>query len=83
MKGSYFTLLNDIPGAEHVCEIQNLKFPNEEFVITDSCVYFYSSVGYGRAKRNNYFFEKKLKITATTRNYKTLTKLLSLCEDLS
>lgn len=80
---SYFTLLHAVPEDKTVNELRKLHFPNEEFVISKHCVYFYSSDGYGRAKGNNNFFENKLNVTATTRNYKTVSKLLSLCEDLS
>jgi len=80
---SYFTLLHAVPENKTVKDLQKMHYRNEEFVISDHCVYFYSSTGYGRAKCNNNFFEHKLKVTATTRNYKTMMKLLSLCEDLS
>lgn len=82
-ESSYFTLLHESPDDVRVGEVQKLNYPNEEFVITDSFIYLYSSAGYGRAKCNNNFFEKKLKVSATTRNYKTMMKLLSLCEELS
>ena len=53
-------------------------YPNEEFVITNNCIYFYCSTGYGNAKYNNKFFERKLKTTATARNYKTMVKLIAM-----
>lgn len=31
--------------------------------------------GYGRTKLSNAFFERKLKVAATTRNWKTVTAL--------
>lgn len=75
---SYFMLLYDIPDKDLVKEISKISYPNETFVITDKSIYFYCSVGYGKAKCGNNFFERKLKITATARNYKTMVKLLSL-----
>ncbi len=78
---SYFTLLHQKPDESLVEGVKLLKYPNEEFYITDECVYFFSSTGYGKAKCNNNFFEQKLKVSATTRNYKTIVKLLSLCSD--
>ncbi|WP_339917236.1 DUF1697 domain-containing protein [Yeosuana marina] len=78
---SYFTLLHKKPDKNLVEDIKDVTYHNEEFYITEECVYFYSAVGYGRAKCNNNFFERKLKVTATTRNYKTMVKLLSLCSD--
>lgn len=75
---SYFMMLYSIPDTYLVNETSKLEYPNEEFLITDDCIYFYCSVGYGKAKCGNNFFERKLKTTATARNYKTMVKLLSL-----
>ncbi|WP_194767347.1 DUF1697 domain-containing protein [Tamlana sp. I1] len=79
-QNSYFTFLYAVPNPEIVDELSKTSYPNEEFVITKNCIYFYSSVGYGRAKCSNNFFERKLKTTATARNYKTMVKLLDLSE---
>ncbi|MDO6760945.1 DUF1697 domain-containing protein [Tamlana sp. 2_MG-2023] len=79
-ENSYFILLFDVPTSENIAEVSEISYPNETFFITDYCVYFHSAVGYGRAKCNNNFFERKLKITATARNYKTMVKLLELCK---
>ena len=75
---SYFTLLYDMPKQSLVVEASKLSYPNEEFIITDRCIYFYCSTGYGKAKYSNNFFERKLKITSTARNYKTMNKLIML-----
>ncbi|GAA3569666.1 DUF1697 domain-containing protein [Snuella lapsa] len=78
MLGSYFTLLHDIPKEELIETISKERYPDETFVIKEQCVYFYSKNGYGRAKCNNNFFERKLKVVATTRNYKTMQKLIAM-----
>jgi uncharacterized protein (DUF1697 family) len=75
---SYFTLLHKPPDKNLVEDTKTISYPNEEFEITNACVYFFSETGYGNAKCNNNFFERKLKVAATTRNYKTMVKLLSL-----
>ncbi|PVW17347.1 DUF1697 domain-containing protein [Marixanthomonas spongiae] len=75
---SYFTLLHQPPQQELIKAIDPKAYPNEEFHITPYCVYFYSETGYGRTKCNNNFFETKLKVSATTRNYKTMMKVLEL-----
>jgi len=74
---SYFMLLFETPEPHLVEDVSAITYPNEVFKITDACIYFYSTLGYGRAKCNNAFFEKKLKITATARNYKTMANLVS------
>lgn len=77
---SYFTLLNETPLENLVIEMNTLTYPNEEFVITQNCVYFFSEKNYSDVKCNNNFFDKKLKVTGTTRNYRTLVKLLELAK---
>lgn len=79
---SYFTFLYTVPDNDIKADVSKIAHPNEEFIITDNCVYFYCSTGYGRAKCNNNFFERKLKIIATARNYKTMVKLLSLSTEI-
>jgi len=75
---SYFTLLQKTPLFELVEEVGKKSYPNEKFRVTGDCIYFFSSIGYGKAKYNNNFFEKKLKVSATARNYKTMVKLLEM-----
>lgn len=80
-ENSYFILLSKIPDAELVFEVRNSFTDNEVIVVINDCLYFYSSTGYGRTKFNMNTIEKKLKISATSRNYKTMVKLLSLSEN--
>lgn len=75
---SYFTLLYDSPDKNLIAEVSKIKYPNEEFIITNNCIYFYCSTGYGKAKYSNNFFEKKFKTRATARNYKTMVKLIAM-----
>lgn len=78
---SYFTFLYSNPDKSLIDEVSTISYPNEEFIITSNCIYFYCSTGYGKAKYSNNFFERKLKTIATARNYKTVVKLLSLSAD--
>lgn len=80
---SYFSLLYATPDETIASELNELSYPNEEFLVTDKCIYFFSAIGYGRTKFNNNFFERKLKVTATARNYNTMMKLLSLSQELA
>lgn len=79
---SYFTFPYTIPDKSLVEEASKMLYPNEQFVITNNCIYSYCLIGYGKAKYNNNFFERKLKTTATARNYKTMLKLLSLSTEI-
>ncbi len=75
---SYFTLLFKPPSTEDIETTLSYQFPDEEYHITPQCVYFYSATGYGKARLSGNFFEQKLKVTATARNYRTMIKLLDL-----
>ncbi len=77
---SYFMMLNKVPQVDLVKELESLKYENEVFKIKGDCIYFFASNGYGRTKFNSNFFERKLKVISTARNYKTMIKLLSLSE---
>ncbi|WP_400076462.1 DUF1697 domain-containing protein [Winogradskyella sp. R77965] len=77
---SYFAVLTEIPHKDLVKEAYEKTYDNEEYEILNDCLYFYCANGYGNAKFNLNFFEKKLKVNATSRNYKTMVKLLSLSD---
>jgi uncharacterized protein (DUF1697 family) len=74
----YFVLLQDTPNAELVEAFEEMDFPNEKFMVSNSCVYLCCENGYGKAKLNNNLIERKLKVKATARNYRTMNKLLEL-----
>jgi len=77
-KKLYFTFLMHSPSDADRTELLTLDTSKELFDIRDMVIYIYATNGYGKTKLSNTFFEKKLKITATTRNLRTLQKLLAL-----
>lgn len=58
--------------------IEDKKQGDEEIRFSEKAIYLYCPHGYGRTKLNNNFLEKKLKVGATTRNWKTTLELLRL-----
>jgi uncharacterized protein (DUF1697 family) len=76
----YFTMLQEVPKVELVEKLKSVSYPPEEYILADTTIYFYSPNGYGKAKMNNNFFEGKLKVKATTRNLRTMEKLLELAK---
>lgn len=75
----HVTLLNSTPNLNKIEDINRLNSTtNDEFNIQDKSIYLYCPNGYGKTKLNNNLFEKKLNISATTRNWKTITKLIEL-----
>jgi len=53
----------------------------DEFAMEDKEIYLFCPNGYGVTKLSNNFFEKKLGLAATTRNWKTVHALLELAQD--
>lgn len=77
---SYFTILSTTPNPELVKIASEKVYEGEEYYIINDCIYFYCEKGYGKAKFNMNFFERKLNTIGTARNYNTMVKLLSLSE---
>lgn len=77
-KQLYFVLIAHLPNTEMLNTFKTESFENEEFSVSDNCIYLKCTIGYGKAKLNNNLIERKLKVLATTRNYRTLNKLLEM-----
>jgi len=77
----HVTFLDDKPIAGDKETILANKSAVEEIVFSDEAVYLYCPEGYGRTKLNNNFLENKLKVQATTRNWKTTITLLEMAAD--
>lgn len=60
--------------------LEKAQFAPDEFIISGSTVYLFCPNGYGRTKLTNTFFENKLKVVATTRNWKTVNKIFQMAE---
>ena len=80
-KASYFIMLHNTPEKELVKVASEKVYEGEAYKIIKDCIYYYSAKGFGQAKFNANFFERKLKTFATARNYNTMVKLLSLSAD--
>jgi uncharacterized protein (DUF1697 family) len=76
----HVTFLSSLPEKENSKKFTALIFPPEEFILTGNTIYLYMPKGYGNAKLTNNFIEGKLKVSATTRNWKTVLELLSMAE---
>ena len=71
----YVTLLEDEPDPARVTKLKPADYLPEKFIWAGMTIYLYCPNGYGRTKLNNNFFEQKLKVAATTRNWKTMIAL--------
>lgn len=76
----HITFLSEKPQIDAIEQLKNLNTQNDEFYIIENAVYLYCPNGYGNTKLTNTLFERKLKVNATTRNWKTVLKLRSLID---
>ncbi|MFA6199944.1 MAG: DUF1697 domain-containing protein [Bacteroidales bacterium] len=78
----HITFLSSIPEKYDTNIIKDKKQDEEEIAFSDYAVYLYCPNGYGRTKLTNNFIESKLKVGATTRNWKTTLELLKIAEKI-
>lgn len=76
----HVTFLSGKPTYESINKISANNFLPDEFIVMDKAIYLHCPNGYGNTKLNNNFFESKLKLTATTRNWKTVNELVKIAE---
>jgi uncharacterized protein (DUF1697 family) len=76
----YVTFLSEVPNQSEIAKILNEKNGKDEFILSEKVIYLCCPEGYGKTKFSNTFFEKKLKVNATTRNWKTLNELIKIAE---
>jgi len=74
----YLTFLNEEPLEENRIKTEKYQYPPDEFVIIGKEVFIFCPGPYNKTKLSNSFFENKLKVKATTRNWKTVLKLITL-----
>jgi len=74
----HLTFLKEKPDEENINQTKTYNYEPDQFVIDNQDVFIYCDGKYHESKLTNNFFEKKLKVGATTRNWKTVLKLLEL-----
>ncbi|XDD50940.1 DUF1697 domain-containing protein [Leptospira sp. WS92.C1] len=77
----YVSFLNKVKKNPDLTEIERVKIKGEELIVQGKEIYFFSPKGYGTTKLSNNFLEKKLEVSATTRNWKTVVALFALTEE--
>lgn len=88
LKHMYVTFLSVVPSENLIKDLKinlnvNMKNKYEKFSISQMEIYLLLPDGYGRTKLTNNFFEKKLSLSATTRNWRTVNKLFDIAESVS
>jgi len=76
----YFTLLASLPEAKRLHEFLAQGYAPDKIEVIGDMAYILCATNYRDMKINNNFIERKLKVSATTRNYNTISKLVELGE---
>lgn len=74
----HLTFLDKIPERDKQEQLETVNYNPDQFKIIGKNVFIYCDGSYHKSKLTNNFFEKKLKVKATTRNWKTVLKLWEL-----
>ncbi len=74
----HVVFLADKPDRVRVSKLDPERGEPDEFRVVGQEIYLHCPNGYGRSKLTNAYFEKQLGVAATTRNWKTVTKLAEL-----
>jgi uncharacterized protein (DUF1697 family) len=74
----HVTFLGAVPDPEAVATALTRPAGDDEFRVIGRQAYLRCPGGYGNTKLTNTFFERTLRSEATTRNWRTVTKLVEL-----
>lgn len=74
----YVTFIKNLPQNENYEILNTLSFDPDKFVIHGSEIYLCYATKASDSKLTNNLMENKLKVMATTRNWKTVLKLLEM-----
>lgn len=61
-------------------KVEGVDYPPDRFKIVGREIYIYCPNGFGKTKLYTNFFEKKMGVKGTARNWKTITTILSIAE---
>jgi uncharacterized protein (DUF1697 family) len=78
----YVTVLASQPEQFDLDVIKSKKLDVEDIFIKERVAYLYCPKGYGTTKLNNNFLEAKLKVIATTRNWRSMNELLRITNEI-
>ncbi len=76
----HLTILKELPTNENLNKVKAYDYSPDKFIVDGQEVFVFIPGKYHLTKLGNAFFEKKLKTPTTTRNWKTVLKLLELAK---
>ncbi len=76
----YIAFLSEIPPTDRQNDFEQLTFAQDRFIFKNRVMYLWYADSAANTKLNNQVIESKLKVKATSRNFKTLLKLIELAQ---
>lgn len=71
----HLTFLKKTPEEQQLKKLKECNFYPDKFIVWGNNIFIYCSGKYSDSRLTNSFFENKLKVAATTRNWKTILHL--------
>lgn len=75
------TFLHERPARSKLDDLSSYEDKVDQFAIGEQEIFLFCPGGYGKTKLSNTFFEKKLGVAATTRNWKTVNMLYEMASE--
>lgn len=79
--GVLVTFLHERPARSKLDDLSSYEDKVDQFAIGEQEIFLFCPGGYGKTKLSNTFFEKKLGVAATTRNWKTVNMLYEMASE--
>ena len=77
----YVAFLSKSPNPTALETLNSIDFGKDQFINIDKTLYLFYAISAGKTKLTNSLIESKLQLKATTRNWKTIHKLIELTEE--
>lgn len=74
----YFSLLASRPEPVRLQDFLAIDFSPDQILFTNDAIYTLYAAKYSESRFTNPFFERKLNVAITTRNYNTMTRLVEM-----
>ncbi len=68
------------PGEDQLLKVRDVNYPPDKFSILGKEIFVYCPNGFGRTRLYTNFFENKMKVIGTARNWNTINTILELAE---
>lgn len=72
--------LAEEPSADQIAKVDNIYYPPDKFKIIGKEIFIYCPDGFAKTKLYTNFFENKMKVKGTARNWNTVKTILEIAE---